>query len=410
MIKLTEREQAMSRFIIGEIDGRSIYAIFGSDVKRGGYQTEGDVLYVTSDGVDVNALWEEFQLTMAIYNESRARLLQILTYPVTNIIETVPQVGEATFEQASEFGEPESARVELSYFQLGFDFHDYDVAARYTWKFLRDADARQVQAVHNAILQADTRLLFKKVMEAIFDNTERSTDIRNQNYKVYPLYNADGTIPPTYNGVTFTDTHTHYLASGNVKIDSEDIEDAYNHIAEHGYSLENGTKFVFLGNKAEIKEIRKFRLNQTNNNSKVANYDFIPAPNQPTIIVPNSEGLLGSLPPNEFLGLRVTGSYMDILIVEEPMIPAGYFLLLASGGAGNLQNLVGLREHANPAYRGLRLLPGNDRAYPLIDGYYARAFGTGIRQRGGAVVMQITSDPAYTIPSKYANNGILVDE
>ena len=111
------------------------------------------------------------------------------------------------------------------------------------------------------------------------------------------------------------------------------------------------------GNKAEIQEIRKFRLGVANNNSVVANYDFIPAPNQPAVIVPNAEGLLGSLPPSDFRGLRVTGSYADILIVEEPMIPAGYFLLLASGGAGNLMNLVGFREHANPAYRGLRLLP-----------------------------------------------------
>jgi len=383
---------------------------FGGDVRRGGYQTEGDIVQVTADGVDLNALWAEFQQTMAIYNESRGRLIDLLTFPVQNVIETVPQVGEATFQIASEFGEPEGARVELNYFQLGYDFHDYDVASRYTWKFLRDADARQVQAVHNAILQADTRLIFKKVMEAIFDNNNRTADIRNQNYNVYPLYNADGTVPPPYKGVTFSGTHNHYLTSGAAVVDSEDIEVMYNHIAEHGYGIENGTRFILLCNKAEISQIRKFRLNQTNNNSKVANYDFIPAGNQPTLIVPNAEGLLGSLPPNEFAGLRVTGSYADILIIEEPMIPAGYMLMLGSGGAGNLQNLVGFREHANPAYRGLRLLPGNDQRYPLIEGYYARAFGTGVRQRGGAVVMQVTANGSYTVPTKYANNGVLVDE
>lgn len=383
---------------------------FGGDVRRGGYQTEGDIVQVTADGVDLNALWAEFQQTMAIYNESRGRLIDLLTFPVQNVIETVPQVGEATFQIASEYGEPEGARVELNYFQLGYDFHDYDVASRYTWKFLRDADARQVQAVHNAILQADTRLIFKKVMEAIFDNNNRTADIRNQNYNVYPLYNADGTVPPSYKGVTFSGTHNHYLTSGNAVVDSEDIEIMYNHIAEHGYGIENGTRFILLCNKAEISQIRKFRLNQTNNNSKVANYDFIPASNQPTLIVPNAEGLLGSLPPNEFAGLRVTGSYADILIIEEPMIPSGYMLMLGSGGAGNLQNLVGFREHANPAYRGLRLLPGNDQRYPLIEGYYARAFGTGVRQRGGAVVMQITANASYTVPTKYANNGVLVDE
>jgi hypothetical protein len=69
---------------------------------------------------------------------------------------------------------------------------------------------------------------------------------------------------------------------------------------------------------------------------------------------------------------------------------------------------VGLREHANPAYRGLRLLPGNQQRYPLIDSYYARAFGTGVRQRGGAVVMQVTLNNTYTPPTSYTNNGVLV--
>ena len=89
-----------------------------------------------------------------------------------------------------------------------------------------------------------------------------------------------------------------------------------------------------------------------NNNSVVANYDFIPAPNQPAVIVPNAEGLLGSLPPSDFRGLRVTGSYADILIVGRAYDSGWLFPLLASGGAGNLMNLVGFREHANPAYRG----------------------------------------------------------
>jgi hypothetical protein len=73
---------------------------------------------------------------------------------------------------------------------------------------------------------------------------------------------------------------------------------------------------------------------------------------------------------------------------------------LGSGGEGALQNPIGIREHRNAALRGLRLLPGNQTNYPLIDAYYSRGFGTGIRQRGGAVVQQITAG-AYAIPSIY---------
>ena len=76
-------------------------------------------------------------------------------------------------------------------------------------------------------------------------------------------------------------------------------------------------------------------------------------------------------------------------------------LTFGTGGLGQLGNLVGLREHANPAYRGLRLLPGNQQGYPLVDSYYSRGFGTGIRQRGGAVVTQFKASGSYDIPTIY---------
>lgn len=373
----------------------------GADGGPGGYHTEGDIVTHTADGIDLNALWSEFQQTMVIYNAKMEKLVSLLSFPVTNLIETVPQVGQAKFELASEFGEPRSARVKLEYFQLGYDFDDYDVATRYTWKFLRDADARQVAAVHEELMRADGRLIFRKVMEAIFDNRNRIAEINTRNYNVYPMYNADGTVPPPYKGSTFTGSHSHYLVSGGAQIDSGDLEEAYDHIAEHGYSLENGTTFVVMLNKAQAKEVRKFRLGATNNNGAVANYDFIPSPSQPAMIVPNEAGLLGSRPPDQWNGLRVIGSYADLLIIEEEYIPSGYMLTFGTGGAGNLQNLVGLREHANPAYRGLRLLSGNQQNYPLIDSYYSRGFGTGVRQRAGAVVTQFKASGSYDIPDAY---------
>ena len=382
------------------INGIPVRPVFGSD-GQGGYHTAGDLVTVTNDNVDLNALWGVYQDSMSIYNEAMDRLAALFTFPVSNPIETVPQVGEAQFEEASEFGEPRGQRIEIDYFQLGYDFRNYDTATRYTWMFLRDADVRQVDAVHQEILRADRRLVFRKIMEAIFDNRNRTTDIRNQNYNVYPMYNADGTVPPTYKGTTFDGTHSHYIVSGNTAIDSSDVEDAYTHIAEHGFGLENGTVFIMLANKAQVKEMRKWRAGQVSANGVVANYDFIPAANQPTMILPNAEGLLGSLPPDSFKGMRVVGSYADILIIEESFIPQGYFLMFGTGGAANLQNLVGLREHVNPAYRGLRLLPGNQQRYPLVDGYYARSFGTGIRQRAGGVVVQIKAAGAYDIPNQY---------
>jgi hypothetical protein len=385
-------------------NGLPIYPIKGSDQLQG-YNTEGDLVTVTADGRDLNAMWTEFQQTLEIWNERRQQLINLLTFPVTALIEDVPQVGDAEFEMATEFGEPVGIRTGLTYFSLGYDFHDYDMAVRYTWKFLRDADARQVEAIHQQALNADNRMVFRKVMEAIFDNRNRATSIRQQNIPVYPLYNNDGTVPPTYKNNTFAGSHNHYMVSNAATIDSGDFEAAYDNIAEHGFGLENGSQFVIMAPKAMVKEMRKWRMGVANNNSVVANYDFIPSPTEPALIVPNAEGLLGSRPPATWNGFRVSGSYGDVLIIEEDYIPTGYFLMFATGGAGNLQNIVGLREHANPQYRGLRLLPGNNQRYPLVDSYYSRGFGTGIRQRGGAVVMQIKASGSYDLPTAYTRGG-----
>ena len=366
-----------------------------------GYHTEGDILYVTADGVDINALWDETLAVLATWNAGRNRLVNLLTFPVTREIESVAQVGEATFELASEFGEPEGERLKIGYFNLGYDFKDYDRATRFTWKALRDMDARQVKAVNNALLQADERLIYKQVMCAIFDNRERQTSIRGNPYKVYPLYNGDDVTPPPYLGTTFPAPHNHYMASGNDLIDSGDLEDAYENIAEHGYSIDNGTQIVALLHRNQLKEIRKFRMDKENNNGVTANYDFIPSRNQPAQLLETPMGLIGSLPPDTWNGMRVYGSYADILLIEEPFLPDKYMLMFGTGGGGNLSNLVGLREHANSAYRGLKIIPGRDQRYPLIESYYTRGFGTGVRQRAGAVVMQFTEEDEYEIPDVF---------
>lgn len=388
------------------LDKKYLFA-FGAD-PQGGYQTAGDIVTVTQDGIDLNALWDQYQTTLAYWNARKMGLVALFTYPVTSLIENVPQVGKAVFEEASEFGEPQAGKIKVDYIQLGYDFRDYDVASRWTWRFLRDADARQVNAMHNAYLMADGDLVFRKVFEAIFDNRNRDTKIRNQAYDVYPLYNGDGMIPPDYGSKTFSGTHSHYLVSGNAAIDSGDLEAAQDHIEEHGYSIENGTQIIHMVNKIQAMQIRLFRQGVVNNNGVTASYDFIPSENQPPLILPNDQGLLGSRPPSVWNGLRVLGSYKDALVIEDQHIPEGYILTFGTGGLGQLGNLVGLREHANPAYRGLRLIAGNQQGYPLVDSYYARSFGTGIRQRAGAVVTQLKPSGSYDIPTQYKKGEGLV--
>lgn len=404
-------DRRTGQFTPGKLPDWALRGFQGAEL---GFNTEGDILNVTADGRDIRELWTEFQQTLAIYNDRRTNLVGILTFPVTQLVEDVPIIGESSFELASEFGVPQAVRPRVQYNSFAYDFYDYDVASRFTWKFLRDASAQQVEAVHQQIINADNKLLFRKVMEAIFDNRDRSTLINRTAYTVVPLYNADGVVPPPYKNTTFAGSHSHYLVSGASVLDSDDFMAMYNLIAEHGYGIEQGTKFVVLCNLQEVNQIKTWRAGIGNgaghdpatpsSGTAIANYDFIPSPSQPTLIIPNAEGLLGSLPPSEWRGLPVVGSYGDILIVHEDYIPAGYPVMIGSGGNGDLQNVVGLREHANPAYRGLRLLRGNQEAYPLVDSFYARAFGTGVRQRGGAAVCMVGTG-SYVIPPAYTKGG-----
>jgi hypothetical protein len=115
-------------------------------------------------------------------------------------------------------------------------------------------------------------------------------------------------------------------------IDSSDFEDSVNHLTEHGYGWDTGTQIVCFANRAQINEIRKWRFGQVNQNTVTANYDFIPAVGQPALLVPNAEGLLGGQAPSTWNGLRVTGAYMDVMVIEEPLMPAGYLLFLSTGG------------------------------------------------------------------------------
>lgn len=371
-----------------------------------GAHTHGDVVQRLADGTDPNDLWAEFQATLDAWNASRQAIIDFLTYPVTQQIESVGQGVTVDFELASEFGVPVAVREALQHFSMGYTLDWYDLATRFTWRFLLDSDARQVEAVHQAVLEADNRLIFTKVMNAIFRNTNRTATINNQNYNVYALYNADGTVPPAYKTNTFNGSHTHYKVSNAASVDSGDVEEMIDDLRSHGYGDNEGSRIVIMVNKAQGDVIRTFRFGQTNNNAAVAKYDFIPAQGTSPLIIPNAlqgAGLLGgNQPPGTIDGMTVIGSYGPAFIVQEDYIPAGYLLAFATGGTANLNNPVGLREHANPAARGLQLVQGPVAQYPLQESYYRRGFGTGIRQRGAAFVTQVKASGSYDIPAAYA--------
>lgn len=381
---------------------------FGGSSALSGIHAVGDgVVTNTTDGIDTNTLWREFQAALDILNAQRQPLIDLLTYTVPRPVETVPQVGNlAKFEKSSEFGVPRAIRTDADWFQMGFSFDDYDVGIRFTWRFLRDADSEQVRSVNNAIMEADNRNIFEEVMRTLYRNTNRTAEIQgaiNNQATVYSAYNGtDGVVPPPYRTNTFLNTHTHYLVSGGATVDSGDLDDVMTQLEHHGYSAANGYTEVLCVNPQESTTIMQFRAIA---NGGTAKYDFIPAQGTPTFLLPvtlrvNESG--PGQPQDTYRGMKVLGRYGNLLIIEDDYFPAGYLTAFATGGPENIQNPIGIREHSRPEYRGLLLTKGRDPNYPLQESYYARGFGTGIRHRGALVIIQIKASGSYTVPTQYA--------
>lgn len=372
----------------------------------GGFHSSADILTTTKDGRDLNGLWLEYQAVITEWNTQRSAMVQFLTYPVVDIIEEVPVIGSGTdFEEASEYGVPKAGRPEVSSYSMGFPFKWYDNASRFTWQFLADARQEQVDAAANAALEADNRLVFNKVMRRLFDPANALASINGNNYNVYAFWNADGVVPPPYRQNTFTGSHTHYMTTNGATLDAVDLDDLIDNVGHHGYTVANGFRVVVMVNKAQSPRIRSFRSAASNGGVTDAthgNHDFIPSLGTAAMLLPQNQVLLGTQVGNTLEGFNVIGSYGDVLIVEDDYIPSGYLVCFATGGPDNLQNPLGVRQHANPELQGLRLVKGPNPDYPLIDSYYVRGFGLGVRHRGAAAIMQVVTGTTYTPPATYA--------
>lgn len=369
------------------------------DALRGheeGYNERGDVITATTDGAPLNGMWDEFQRTIRMWNKQRDALTNLLTFNVTSLIESVRYPVEQDFEEASEFGEPKGIRLGPA-FRMGYDFKWWDLAIRYTWMFLAEATGEQLQALNNTALEADNRLMFTRVMKQIFNNATKVAEIDGESVNVYPFYNGDAMVPPKWKNTTFGSAHQHYLTSGAVTVDSQDIMDMATQLTHHGYTNVTGYKLVLLVNIAQGVKIRTFKT------SSGDLYDFIPAAGVGGgVYLPANSGIVGQVPVANIPGLNTIGTYGPFTIVEEDYIPAGYMLAFATGGELALGNPVGIRQHENKALRGLRLVKGRDNDYPLIDSFYLHGMGTGVRHRGAGVVMQVTAAGAYTAPAAFA--------
>lgn len=382
------------------VDFRSLGFLPGVAGGRQGFHQQADIVTQTADGRDLNEIWDDFMALLNSVNESRQAIIRFLTFPVIQPSELVAQQGSGVdFEDASEYGEPVGRRVAPSYFNLGYTFKWYDLAARYTWQYLADAPAYQVESVANAAVEAYWRKLMFETLKTVFNAGNLSTTINQQTVPVYKFYNNDGTVPPSYKNNTFLSTHQHYRTTGAATLNAGDLDEMLADFASHGYTLENGYRTVIMVNTAQGDVIRGFRSTANGGTGK---YDFIPAQGQPGVIINTTQQLVGQGQVSPVLeGLTVIGTYGVAFIVQDDWMPTTHVFGFTTGGSESLSNPVGFREHAQQGLRGLRLVKGRTPDYPLIDSFWTVGFGTGIRHRGAGMVMEVTANASYTAPTEY---------
>lgn len=384
------------------LSGKDINAARGFEAmfqgRENGYNAAGDLITATSDGAPLGRMWAEFQKTISMWNSQRDPLTNLLTYNVSDIVESVRYPVEEDFQEASEYGEPTGIRLGTAY-RMGYDFKWWDLALRYTWQFLADASSEQLRALNNQALEADNRLVFTRVMRAIFNSTTRVATIDGDAVNVYPFYNGDSIVPPKWKSTVHTSGHNHYLESGGTTVDPGDVQAMIDHLTHHGYTQSRGYRILLMVNSQEGTTIRDFTKGTAS-----AKYTFIPGQNYGGgVYIPANGGLVGQPTLANIPGLETIGSYGPATVIEEDYIPAGYMVMIVTAGEQNIGNPVGIRQHANASLQGLQLAKGKQsNEYPLIDSYYIHGMGTGIRHRGAGVVMEIGNGGTYTIPSAYA--------
>lgn len=372
-------------------DSASSLSAFGAEQ---GFNERADVVYA-ADGTDLNDFWNEVQETIRIRNSDKTDIISALTYNVTGISEEVTVPSEVEFEEASEYGQPVGIKGTAIRLFRGFDFKFWDLGVRYTWMALAEMDRQQLQMNHNLALEADVKLRFRRVMQRLFNPINGSGfDDKNVPFTVFAAYNADGEVPPAFKNNTFAGSHNHYTVTGAAAVRSIDLDALALKTEEHGYTLAAGYTNILWVNKVESDIIKTFRV------ANGALWDFVPNPAtyNGAIWVPSNGSYVGG-PSNTVKG--EVGTYGPFHVVEEGYIPAGYLVSIVTGGPNNLGNPIGIREHSNPAYRGLKVIPGQRSQYPLIDSFYRRGMGTGMRHRGAIAVAQVKTTGSYTIPAAY---------
>src|SRR6516165_7300509 len=303
----------------------------------------------TLDGVDLNELWNEFSDLLQIWNAERIALTDLLVFDTTASAEAVAQNSEvASFEEATELGVPRAAELPGNGLLVGYRFRDYDLSGRFSWKALRDWDARQVRSVMDNILSADNKLVTGMIFRRLFSNTRTVNEF---GAPVWDFYDGVAPGPPQFLTRTFPTTETHFITTQSSQIDSDTIFDAIRLITRKGYGLHPNSKMLLITNSDEGELIMQWRKGLESRPKQgaetqgpISEYSFIPAIDQLPWIT--ADGMLvGTQAPGDLWGIKIWGTWGPVSLIQSDYVPPGYSALITTYGPNSPYNPIGFRQH-----------------------------------------------------------------
>lgn len=204
---------------------------------------------------------------------------------------------------------------------------------------------------------------------------------------VQPLANNDAVLYPPVLGSETSAAHNHYLVSGYAASAVSNTNNPFpvlrDHLEEHFTTVTGGSGVVcFIHNdeRPEVEALTAFTPVEDRFVRSGANAD-VPY-NLPSV-------------PGVVLG-RING----VWVAEWRYVPSGYLLALHLEAPGPL------KERVDPAGTGLPrgLTPVfEDPNYPVQGLEFRARYGMGVGNRLNGVVMQLTTNTSYAVPSAYAN-------
>lgn len=339
-------------------------------------------------------IYKQIREVLAAYEETTNAVIGTLADRGTTITENYAYgAGGGFLQPSAEFGQRLATRVEYGEFQVGYPIARYSDRAMFTPEYLLRATVADVQAKTVDALIKDQNTLWRGVVAAMFDNTNYSfvdpADIGGGQgtLGVKRLFNADSSEGHIFvNGVQVDiGTLNHYKTSGSGSFNTAAFTLAKTTLKDVGL----GSDVVYFISEADeltVRALADFIPVDPDNGLTIA-YNPLLQPTRSIVKNPKAIGVIKNLGE----------------VVMLSFIPTGYIVAMDR----NADKPVFIRESDLAELRGFKLTGDEvvsensvlDGPNPMLNKYWSRIFGAGVRNRANAVVVQITASGSYTAPT-----------